>query len=1308
VRRLCAAAVLLLSSPAAAARPASSAPPPSAPTPAQVTALEALRAEADAYERGASDYKDTIATIVTLHYEEKKRAILGDLDREIGAERTQLAQARETAIRRLEEFVANHSGAAAHPEATPDAMYRLAALYEERARAAAGSDPEADLGAALAPAIRLYKRVVHEFPRYRELAAIYYFLGHALDDARRTGEAQQVWRSLVCHDRYRYPVAVDPRDPDRDLVGPLPQDHDAAYWRAWRSRYDRPGALANGPRAETAFDDPYPSGCRAIEQPGVPPGSEPRYVAEVWWRIGEWEFDQGDVGGGVLDSEPAAVWDYDRAASAYRHALEYRRPPIHGVALYKYAWTLFKQQRYEASVREFVRLLRYTAEQQKLTGDPGADFRQEAFTYVAGSLDHVDFAGPGADEPLVARPDVLDTARSAAEAEAKLRVAIERVQDPRIVPQDEPWTIDVYRALAVELRSIGQYRNALVVYQLVLDRWPLDPSAPETQDAIAEVDELLARQTKMGDERRGYEQQVLVARTALSHYVGDTPWVDANRDNPEALRRAEALARRGLEGAAATHTRSAQAAVEQAARTPDATEKARLAAYALDEYRLAATGWRGLIDEQRPDAAGTYQRRYFLADALHQQVRLAAALHVSEPAAHPPPSAQEIAAATEAAVAVRDSDEDDAFVDNAGLFVVDVADVRRDLEGVDADKAPRLDGPPRDRRVVAEAIPETLRGSIQARDEYVRRVPPERDPQRRALGYAVYAADQLYRYGHFDEARTRFEPIYEQHCARDPLGYEAWKRLIEMSNLSKDAARSRALAEAEKARPCAFTEAQKEEERHGTLTDRVLETEAFDRARALYEKGLWKQACEANEAAARAAPSHDAAPEATRLAASACAQDGQPRREIDLHETFVARYGSREAVEALEPRAREQRLRELGQAYDAVSSAHYRIFAFAGAADSFARTAADERMDVARRSAAARNAMTMYASLGERERAAAMHRLLVDPALHLHPAERIEVDYLAASLDGAPRRAIAALARFHDEVKNRPEGARLALEAAHRVATMMRDERDPAARTWLRTTVADWEYFQAHPARTVHATDAPYADYGAEAEYALADEAIREGFDFATGHHRYRGTVTQVRKQVGDDLEEVARRWKPLLDHVARTYGSLTWATAATAREGSLYDAIRTGLDQAVPDYFSREQTTLFSRLEATAARLAAAGQPAQADALRERVAETQQQVRDAWHAVKERTLEASTRSMIGKYATAAVVARDRDVTTPAVRDAIARLAHYTDYLGDAAMKRHVEATPDPAQPARSLVYADGEFLRWQPGVGVTAPGRSP
>ena len=1261
---------------------------------AQGTPYDVLREEAGVYQRGASDYRATIETVIELHYREKKRAILDGLDREIRTEKARLDEARATAIRRLEEFVASHSGKDALPEVTPDAMFRLAALYEERARAA--DDAGRDAGAALRPAIALYKRVIREFPAYREVAGVYYFLGHALADAGRPDEAQQVWRSLVCHDRYPYPVATDPHDPDRDVVTPLPQDRDAAVWKKWRATYRSPRALDHGPREETTFQDPYPSDCRMIPQPGVTPGAAPKYIAEVWWRIGEWEFDQLDAGGGVVEGEPYAVWDYDRAERAYAHAMQVATPPIYGVALYKHAWTLFKQQRYEAAVRDFVHLLQYTDERQRVTGDPGADFRQEAYTYIAGSLDNLDFAGPGPDEPYIARPDILDTARSPAEAEARLRVAIDRVQDARLVPQEAPWTIDVYSALAAELRAIGEYKNALAVTQRMLDRWPLEPSAPESQNAIAELDELLASQTKVGDERRGYEQQVLIARTALSHYVGDTPWVDANKDNPAALRRAEELVRTGLSSAAASHTRNGQAAVEQAEKTADTRERARLAAHALDEYRLAAVGWRGVVEQSRPDTRDAYRSRYFLADALHEQVRLAVRLAAFDPAEYGEPTPEEVAAATESAIAVRDSDEDDALLENAGVFVVDLADVDRDVafaryrsskgaQGLAPRTGPRVEGPAGDRKVVVEALPEVVAKSMQARDEYARRVPSDRDTHGHASEYALYGADQLYVYGHFEDARSRLEPLYRDHCAKDPIGYEAWKRLISMSNLQGDIARSRSLAETEKAKSCAYTEEQLAEERSGVLTDRVLESVAFEEARE----------------------------------ATGAARD--PQKTIDAYKRLIDAYGKEEALARLEREGGEayaQRVRELGVAYDAVSRAYYEVFAYDRAAEWFARTAGTTHFDGTRRVAAARIAMVLYADLGDRARMAAMHGVLADPKMPAPANTRIEADYLEASFDyrrweqarggdagdvaATRRRAIAALSRFHGIVKDEPDAGAYALEAAHRVGEMMRAGHDEGLRDWLKTTVADWEHLDARQSGL--AREPPYADYGAQADYELLDREIRERFDTAAGRPRYGGTVLEVRKQVDADLEAASKKWQPLLDRVAERYGSFEWATVATVREGSLYDTIRTALDLVVPAYFTPQQTALFGKLNALAGRLSAAGQSNQAARVQEQVADAQQQVRDAWHGVKSTYLDACDRRLTGRYATATVVAREHDLEDDAVRRALSRLAYYSDVLGDDAMRRYVESTLDPRDPGHRLTYEDGEFLRWRSGIAATPP----
>ena len=92
-------------------------PPPSAD---QLAALAEMQKEADAYEKAARDYRSTITRIVQHHYEDRKRRILTALDTEITTESKVLADAREEAIKKHEEFVAKYSGANAHPENTPD------------------------------------------------------------------------------------------------------------------------------------------------------------------------------------------------------------------------------------------------------------------------------------------------------------------------------------------------------------------------------------------------------------------------------------------------------------------------------------------------------------------------------------------------------------------------------------------------------------------------------------------------------------------------------------------------------------------------------------------------------------------------------------------------------------------------------------------------------------------------------------------------------------------------------------------------------------------------------------------------------------------------------------------------------------------------------------------------------------------------------------------------------------------------------------------------------------------------------------
>ncbi|MEZ4258496.1 MAG: tetratricopeptide repeat protein [Polyangiaceae bacterium] len=1328
-------------------------PPPPPPSPEQIRALEALKAQVDVYEQSAREYRDTVTTIIRLHYEAKKREVLSGLDQEIAIEKAELKKARAIAIKRLEEFIEKYSGPRADPVATPDAMYRLAALYEERARSEEATEP---MEIGLKPAIGLYKRAIKEFPDYRELAGLYYFLGHALADSGRMPEGQQVWRSLVCHNHYPYPTAPDPKDPEKDTITPMPQDHDEGYWTSWRQKYRLPASVKKG-GPETTYQDPFPQDCTAIPQKALRPGEEPKYVAEVWWQIGNWEFDLLDVASGVTKDEPGSVFGYNRAASAYQQSMKFKKPPLYGVALYKYAWALFKQQRYEAATREFVHLLQYTDEQEAATGDKGADFRGEAYTYIAGSITNLDFVGPGEKEPYIMRPDIIDTEPRPDVAEKKLHVAIDRVQDPQLIPQDKPWTIEVYRALALEYRSLNMFNNAVEVYELMLKKWPMDPTAPDVQNAIAETyDQLNMTQRPGTPEHDAIAQKALEARTKLANYIGNTPWVDANKDNPAALQNAERLVRGGLRQAAAQHTNNGKAALVAASETDDPRRQLDLLVRASTEYKLAALGWQGYIrqDENAPDA---YESRYWLADARRQVVRIQVVLHKLNNKEFGEPTKKDIGDALAAAIEVRDSNEDDKYLDNVAFFVVDVSDVDRDLayqryddskgtQGVQRREEVKFDNEdPSTRKVIKDPIPPEVMQSMQARDDYVARVPPSLDLQKHGPEYQYYVAETYFLYGDFAQARARLEPMWKEHCAKDEYGYKAWERLITMSNLERDATRSTQLAEAEKAKSCAVSAEQTA--KAGLIVNPTLQEAAFVNARKKFEQAknappgperdkLWREAAGMYEAALEAAPARDEAPEAAMNAAYAYKQVGEYNKAIALYNKFITEYGSDERLTKLQkgdPKTKtapnlkkyEERVKYLGDAYDALGTTYYSFFNYQRAAETYDKVATNPRFTEQKRRDAAKNAMLLYASMGQRDKMMSSYKTFVQ--MKPPAEERANADYLVASYDyrqwnptsgdsGANRQtrfaAERSLTAYFQANRNTAGAAKYLVEAAYAIGKMKRSANDVTYKVWFRSTVATWENFKAKaPVKDgkSEAQSPPYVDYAAEADLALVDDEIKSKFD-SPDKHKYSGAVSDVVGEVNQQgvvtkkgkyqLNAAdAEKWDQQLDRITKTYQSLEWVPAAYARRGAIFDTLRTGLYNTVPPalkYFTAKEEAFLKSMENSGRQ-----------ELQDKADELRDAKKEFWRKKKDQELSGADQLMVRHYATAVAMARKYNVKNAYVSKAISRLAYFTDIIGDAKMKGYVEGTADPINKGSKLSYRDGQYMQTRPGLSAipTADG---
>jgi len=1295
------------------------APPSPPPTAAQLKAFAILQQEAADYEKGTKDFRRNLTMIVRHHYEERRKRVLSALDRELSVEKRGLDESRDEAITRLEEFVARYSGSNADPRATPDAMFRLGALYEEKARA----QTDADLSVGLEPAIAVYRRIIKEFPKYEEIAAVHYYLGHSFTDAGRIEEGQQAWRTLVCASRYS--VQDDPKDAGKILLQPMPQDHDDKFWNDWYNKNSVPLDQAKGKRGavkrgadklidteELTFADPY-DGCKALPQK-VEPGEDPRYLAEIWWQLGNFHFDQIDPRGGP--------YNLNRAVVAYQQSMQYTKPPIYGVALYKLAWTYFKQQRYHTAVDNFVKLLGYADEQEAKTGDPGADFRQEAFTYIAGSLTFVDFEGPPAEHPYIPRSDVLDTEPDPLRAEEKMAVAIQRVQDPKLIPQDKKWTVEIYKALAQEFIEITQNRNAVATLELTLSKFPMNRDAPVMQNKVAELYDQLSRLAPDGSAARAeYGSKALEARTKLAAYVGTTPWVDANRDDPEALTTAEQLVKGGLKRAAADHTNFARAYKDKALELNDPGEQRALVEKAIAEYRLAETGWNA-HPEQDAQAMDAYESRFWLADARFWVVVLQAGIGRT-------PQPAEIKAARDSAASVRDSNEDDKYLQPSAYYVVTIAEKVLDdqyrqyqesngQKGLEKREELKFTGEGDSRKVVKEPVPPQVLDAIRARDEYNDRIPLDRDPQKNGLLYAFQSADLYFVYGDFDNAKKRFTPMYDQYCGVNEWGYKAWEKLISMSNFEGDAAQSRKLAEG---KSCAYDAETKRAEEQ--IRKPVKQGVAYLDARKLYEEAekmpegpernkKWREAAAAYKVALDSAPDRDEAPEAAMNGAFAYKQVGEYDKAIEMYELFISRYGNEKTLSALkngdakakppvaaQPKKYEERVKYLQSAYDALAGAYVLFFNYPRAAETYDKISNNQNFKTDSRREAARQGLSLYASLGDRGGMTRARERF--QSLGASPKEMAEADFIVASAElkrwdpysadeggnaAARRNALRAMEDYYTVNNKKDAAAQYVVQAAYWSAKTRKAVLAGDTDKWWNTTIDSfdkWKRLAPQEGGKNSALGSKEANMAAEADFTMRDEEISRAFDYETGHHRYRGTMQEVIGQYTKDAVE-AKKWFDKLQHVVDTYVSPEWTTASIARQASLYDSLRTGLYNTRPP----ELKIFDAKTEAIIKRAEQSDNPD----LQEKADAARVAAQKAWRDKREQELNSADAIMIERYATAVVLAKRYNVANPQVIRAIRRLAFFTDVIGEAKMKQYTANVKD-------LNYTEGMFPRMRPGI---------
>lgn len=163
------------------------------------------------WEEEARGFRTEVHQIVQKQFDERRRFLGDNYEQAIRDLEVLERNEREAAIVRFEEFLARYPD---DPQYTPDAMFRLAELYYEKANddfdlasqthrlaakeaVAEGREPPPEPVKSYAPSIALYQQLITGFPEYRFIHGMYYLLAYCLGEMGQGEEAQVAYRTLI-------------------------------------------------------------------------------------------------------------------------------------------------------------------------------------------------------------------------------------------------------------------------------------------------------------------------------------------------------------------------------------------------------------------------------------------------------------------------------------------------------------------------------------------------------------------------------------------------------------------------------------------------------------------------------------------------------------------------------------------------------------------------------------------------------------------------------------------------------------------------------------------------------------------------------------------------------------------------------------------------------------------------------------------------------------------------------------------------------------------------------------------------------
>jgi TolA-binding protein len=536
-------------------------------TPEEIKEVKELLDDVKRFKAAATSYRQTVNSIVRRAYEDRRRKMLSTYEKKIRANEAEERVRRIAAITLFEDFLRRYPN---DKRWTPDVIFRLAELYFEKANdeylmatdrydkemqafergevTVAPTPPKQDYSQT----IELHRRLIREFPRYRLVDGAYYLLGFCLTEMGELERGNQGYLALVCSNRFRPPLSDKAPPP----AVPAPT---AAAVRAPRV----PGGPAVPARPElelSMYND-----CRPLIKTS-------RFNPESWIRIGEFHFDENQLG---------------NAIAAYRKVLDLGpdKNPYYDAALYKLAWTYYRADKFTEAIKHFDALVGYADKEMERTGKKATEMRPESVQYLGISFAEEDWDGDTLPDP---------------------ETGIQRIESFYANRHQEKHVFEVYRRLADIYYDTTKYDEGIKVYKLMLQRWPYRPENPEIQDRVIVS---LERQRKF--------DEAISEREVFTKLFGKgTEWERRNRSNPKALRKAQDIDEQALIQAAVFHHKAAKTQRDRAMAMSDGA----LLEEAKKEYSLAAKAYEKYL-ERFPNTKNSYEIRYSLASCLFYSER---------------------------------------------------------------------------------------------------------------------------------------------------------------------------------------------------------------------------------------------------------------------------------------------------------------------------------------------------------------------------------------------------------------------------------------------------------------------------------------------------------------------------------------------------------------------------------------------------------------------------------------------------------------------------------------------------------------